>query len=372
MRTPMFICYVLTPICTTGWLQAFDALSVAVQDNLFITTPNMDFVPEFHHFEDEVLQARADGRFGVVDCFQWPQAYDEVFPHAACIPRKESCPFPHPLHWAWFTPNQDDFIPVPGNSFPVGTLAQDKVQGLESLLKLAQNRVRDYRLAYPDRGTMIHSRVLSLRNAVIRLKTHPLTFRDLLIFVTDAQRLFLDIYSYITFVNVVRPRMEIGDERTSVNLEWMGAFVQSSDHCNKLFTAGVPVWYVRAKAYIPPNMTVVKPVLLTRPDQIVISMFMDGSKVRPFDVLHRGKGGTNRHTHIRRLYAGTTYEDPGSNILSQPSSSSSNPPASGKARSQKKGKQRHQPCTYLLFIYATYSRHIRFIGCSACPLCPVR
>src|ERR1700709_900142 len=108
-----YVFHVLMVMVTTGWLQAFDARSVAVQDNLVITTPNMHFVPEFHHFEEEDLQARADGRFGVVDCFQWPQAYDEVFPHAACIPRKESCPFPHPLHWAWFTPNKDDFIPVP-------------------------------------------------------------------------------------------------------------------------------------------------------------------------------------------------------------------------------------------------------------------
>ncbi|OAX32969.1 hypothetical protein K503DRAFT_804770 [Rhizopogon vinicolor AM-OR11-026] len=111
---------------TTGaaWLRAHDALSVTVQDNLVITTPNMDFVPEFHHFKDEDLQVRVDGRFSVINCFQWPQGYDQIFPYAACIPHKESFPFPHPLHWVWFTPNQDDFIPIPSDSFPVGTLAQ--------------------------------------------------------------------------------------------------------------------------------------------------------------------------------------------------------------------------------------------------------
>ncbi|OJA09233.1 hypothetical protein AZE42_11760 [Rhizopogon vesiculosus] len=303
----------------------------------------MDFILEFHHFEDEDLQVRADGHFGIVDCFQRPQGYDELFPHTACIPHKESFPFPHPLHWVWFTPNQDDFIPVPGNSFPVGTLAQDKVQGLQSLLKLTQGHIRDYRLAYPDRGTVVHTRVLSLRNAIIQLKTHPLTFCDLLIFVTDAQHLFLDIYSYIDFINIVQPQMQIGDKCTSVNLEWMGAFMESHDNCNKLFTAGIPVWYVHARAYIPPNMTVIKPVLLTCPDQIVISMFMDGRKVHPFEVIHRGKGGRNCHIQIRWLYAGTTSKDPESDILSQPSCSSSNPPASGKAPPQKRGKQKNQP-----------------------------
>ncbi|OAX31972.1 hypothetical protein K503DRAFT_702860, partial [Rhizopogon vinicolor AM-OR11-026] len=92
--------------------------------------------------------------------------------------------------------------------------------------------------------------------------------------------------------------MQIGDKCTPVNLEWMGAFVESHDYCNKLFTTGVPVWYVHARAYIPPNMIVIKPVLLTHPDQIVISMFMDGKKVRPFEVIHRGPGGHNHHIHI--------------------------------------------------------------------------
>ena len=339
---------------TTAWLQAFDARAVAVQGNLVITTPNMHFVPEFHHFEEEDLQARADGRFGVIDCFQWPQSYDDAFCHAVCIPRKEAFPFPHQLHWAWFTPTQDDLQPIPGNSFPVGTLAPDKVDGLRSLLKLAEQRVRDYRNDQPDRGRVIYSRLLCLRHAIARLKSHPLTFRDLLIFVTDTQRLFLDIYSYIDWVLVAQPRTTLG-VRHDVNGEWMGGFAQSSDICDKLFSAGVPVWYVRASAYIPPNMKVVEPVLLSRPDHIVISMYAEGRRVRPFEVIYRGPGGRSRHTHIRRLYAGTTHQDPEHDKSSQPSSSSSRPPAPksstlGKAPKQK-GKQRHQPCKYLSFFF---------------------
>ncbi|KAG1744525.1 uncharacterized protein EDB91DRAFT_1022234, partial [Suillus paluster] len=81
----------------------------------------------------------------------------------------------------------------------------------------------------------------------------------------------------------------------------MGGFAQSSDICNKLFSAGVPAWYVRASAYIPPHMKVIEPVLLTRPDHIIISMYAEGRKIRPFEVIHRGQGGCNRHIHIRRL-----------------------------------------------------------------------
>ncbi|KAG2054406.1 hypothetical protein BDR06DRAFT_971619 [Suillus hirtellus] len=136
------------------WLQAFDAHAIAMQRNLVIMTSNMHFIPEFCHFDKEILQACTDGRFGIIDCFQWPQAYDNTFCYAACIPQKEAFPSSHPLHWAWFTPTQNDLESIPGNSFPVDTLALDKVEGLQSLFKLAEQQLYEYRQAQPDRGQL--------------------------------------------------------------------------------------------------------------------------------------------------------------------------------------------------------------------------
>jgi hypothetical protein len=156
------------------------------------------------------------------------------------------------------------------------------------------------------------------------LKSHPLTFHDLLIFVTDAQHLFLDIYSYIDWVLIAQPLTTSG-LRHAVQGDWMGTFVQSSNICEKLFCAGVPVWYVRASVYIPPNMKVVEPVLLTHPDHIIIGMYAEGSKVRPFEVIYHSPGGHSRHVHVRHLYAGTTHLDPKA-ANPQPSSSSNSDP----------------------------------------------
>ncbi|KAG1882378.1 hypothetical protein F4604DRAFT_1577378 [Suillus subluteus] len=318
-------------IHTTAWLQAFDARAVAVQGNLVITTPNMDFVPAFHHFEEENVQACADGRFSAIDCFQWPQAYDNVFCNSTCIPRKEAFPSPHPLHWAWFTPTQEDFKPIPGTSFPVGTLASDKVEGLDSLRKLAEKRVQDWRANRQGKNDAVVSQILSLRHGVSHLKTHPLTFRDLLMFVTDAQRLFLEIYSFMEWILLAQPRMTAGDSTSIVNSEWMGAFTHDSDMCNKLYIAGIPVWYVRTMAYIPLNMTVKQPVLLTCPDQIILSMYAEGNKVRPYEIIYRGPGGYNRQLHVRCLYGGTTFKDPEPGPSSGPSSGSSSAPSSSTA-----------------------------------------
>ncbi|KAG1898410.1 uncharacterized protein F5891DRAFT_1190791 [Suillus fuscotomentosus] len=213
------------PTLRASWLQSYDALAIAIQDNLF------------HHFEEENVQACADGHFGVVDCFQWPQAYDNIFCNSVCIPRKEVYLFPHPLHWAWYTPKQKDFKTIPGNSFPVGTLASDKVEGLESLLKLVEKRVQDWRANRQVKKDVIINCVISLRHGILRLKKHPLTFRDLLIFVMDAQCLFLEIHSFMDWVLIAQPRISSGIGTVIVNSEWMGAFMHDSDMCNKLHMA---------------------------------------------------------------------------------------------------------------------------------------
>jgi hypothetical protein len=62
-------------------ITSLDARAIAYQELLVITTPNMDWVPELHN-DDSELRARADGHFGLEDCFQWPQKYCKEFEYA--------------------------------------------------------------------------------------------------------------------------------------------------------------------------------------------------------------------------------------------------------------------------------------------------
>ncbi|KIM51788.1 hypothetical protein SCLCIDRAFT_49892, partial [Scleroderma citrinum Foug A] len=71
-------------------ITSFDARAVACKNTLVIISPNVDFVPEPLIFEDEDLQPCADGHFGLVDCFQWPQLHDKEYKYSVCIPRKDS------------------------------------------------------------------------------------------------------------------------------------------------------------------------------------------------------------------------------------------------------------------------------------------
>jgi hypothetical protein len=92
----------------------------------------MDWVPELHSNDSDELRAQADGRFGVVDCFQWPQMYCKEFKYAVCVPRKETSPID--LQFAWFTPTPDDFVIQPGTAFAVGTLCSHIIDGINNTL----------------------------------------------------------------------------------------------------------------------------------------------------------------------------------------------------------------------------------------------
>ncbi|KAG1899744.1 uncharacterized protein F5891DRAFT_1189554 [Suillus fuscotomentosus] len=313
--------------CTLAdsWLQAFDAHAVAVQGNLIITTPNMHFVPELHHFDGLRPTTML---FAMLFAFLERRHFHSLTHYIELglpLPRMTSSPSLG-IHflWAYWLRIRSTDYNLSSNWRNNDSVITERPSRTEATLYTAVSCPSDY--------------------AVARLKSHPLTFHDLLIFITNAQHLFLDIYSYIDWMLIAHPLTTLG-LRHDVHGEWMGGFIQSSNICEKLFCTGVPVWYVHASSYIPQNMKVIEPVLLTRPDHIIISMYAEGRKVPPFEVIYHGPNGCDRHVHIRCLYAGTTYLDP-EVATPQPLSSSNHGPKSstlGKVPSQQKGKQKHQP-----------------------------
>jgi len=296
----------------------------------------MDWVPEFHNNDSDELRARADGRFGLVDCFQWPQIYSPEFEYAVCVPRKETSPIE--LQFAWYTPTKDDFDIKPGGAFAVGTLRSHIVDGIDNLFTIARNRVQKWQATRPGKKDIVSKMLSSLKHDINTLRRHPLTYRDIVVYVAQAQRSFLDVIAFMDYVEVVQPRIALTAWLPpSVNTNWMGCFTYDSRLCDTLFKAGVPVWLVRAEAYISPDMNIIKPVLLTFPDHITKSMYCEsGRVVKPFPLLYRGVGGFNCHFHTRRNYCDMLGENP------EPPSSSVAPqnPASGKAPSQAQQKKK--------------------------------
>ncbi|KAG1871829.1 hypothetical protein DFJ58DRAFT_652468, partial [Suillus subalutaceus] len=137
----------------------------------------------------------------------------------------------------------------------------------------------------------------------------------------DAQCLFLKIHSCMDWVLIAQPHISSGVGTVTINSEWMGTFTHESDMCNKLHMAGVPVWYVCMIAYIPANMKAHKPTLITHPDDIVISMYVEGNRIHPYDIIYHGQGGHQHQLHVHHLYSSTTFRNP--DVVVPPSTSSS-------------------------------------------------
>ncbi|KAG2336561.1 hypothetical protein BDR05DRAFT_852549, partial [Suillus weaverae] len=115
-----------------------------------------------------------------------------------------------------------------------------------------------------------------------------LTYHDIIIFVAQAQRSFLDIMAFMDFVEIVQPRLTSGWSSWGPldrNLRWMGCFTTDSKTCNIFLNASMPVWLVRTEAYISPQMNIIKPVVLTFPDDLMRNVYCEGNIARPFPLL---------------------------------------------------------------------------------------
>ncbi|KAI6139778.1 hypothetical protein BKA82DRAFT_145509 [Pisolithus tinctorius] len=102
-------------------------------------------------------------------------------------------------------------------------------------------------------------------------------------FVAQLQHKILDIYALLEYIEYVYPLLlNPLSHPPQANSTWMGCFVRATEVCEALYFAGVPIWLVCSKEYIPLTMNIVCLVQLTYPDGIARSMYMENSVVKPF------------------------------------------------------------------------------------------
>lgn len=143
------------------------------------------------------------------------------------------------------------------------------------------------------------------------LRLNPLTFRDLVTFVGQLQRTLLDIHAMLKFIEILNPLLDSPPSKPPrANPLWMGCFTTDTKVCEAMYFAGVPVWLLHHKEYIPPMMNIIKPVRLTFPDHIVRAVYTENGRAAPFPSIFRGPGGNLRHAHTRRYYEGTFADTP--------------------------------------------------------------
>jgi len=191
--------------------------------------------------------------------------------------------------------------------------------------------------------------LLSLQHTVMLLLQHPLTFHNVIVFIAEAQRVFLDIHVFLDFVEVVLPHLTFPSASCPVRSDWMGAFTQDTAICDELFRAGIPVWLIQLDLTIMEQTVIEKPVTFSFPNNIVRAMYSEhGKSVAPFPLLCCGQGGFSRHIHSRRHYTGMAHTDTTMESTSQGTSQVGKVPTQsqtrkGEQKQKQKQKQRAWP-----------------------------
>jgi hypothetical protein len=335
------LAYLLTSDLRTGDLTALDAAALARLGSWIITTPNTPWVPK-PFMEKEALQMRADGRFGYIDPYQWPQLWSEQYPWSVAIPSKNYYSSPSPIAWAWYTPRYEDFVLQKDSG--KGNLNRTTIAGLRGLLEVIQSRFKSYQRAHLPRGSLtraegVHSTLKKLWNII---ELSHLSWRDTVVHVGDYERVFLELYAIMDYDQLIldRLRMQSGAATDSDpgHPRWLGGFTKAPLMAEQLFAAGVPVWLIRDEAEVSEKIIVQDIVDAWDPTDIVVHHYVDpvGQFAWPFDIVYKGQAGDETmHAKIREA----TYR---AKVLENPSTSDES--GSRVHRTARNGVDGWQPC----------------------------
>ncbi|KAN0101333.1 hypothetical protein V8E55_001317, partial [Tylopilus felleus] len=98
-----------------------------------ITSPNATWVPRIY-LGKEPIQIHADGHFGYIDPYQWPQYHSVDYPWSVAILSKTYHASPSQISWVWYTPRYDHFVLQKDSA--KGNLNRDTIDGLKGLLSI--------------------------------------------------------------------------------------------------------------------------------------------------------------------------------------------------------------------------------------------
>lgn len=264
-----------------------------------ITTPNAGYIPTapigIRH-----IQAKADGRFGLDDRTLHPQMYVKGFEYICCIPIRDQS-----RHMLWWTPTLDDCPMVPNSPFSViiRVLKPELLKGYKDLRDKYVGLIgkREGR----DRSPLVGLLVTAMCQALDRLRSFGMTYKEILLAVAEFQRAVLDIHAWIDFVDVYQPRLFPGPNgvvKFEANQNLMGAITEKVQVAQQLHSMGIPVWLIRPSFRILPTMNVNVQSTQIHCDKIVLNHFKNGmGELDPYPVLATGPPSTELYRWTQRI-----------------------------------------------------------------------
>jgi len=171
-----------------------------------ITSLNAGYIPTAP-IGTRQIQAKADGHFGLDDRTLHPQMYVKGFEYICCIPKhnESRC-------MLWWTPTLTDCPVVPNSPFSViiHVLKPGLLKGYKDLCDKYVGLIgkREGRNRSPLTGLL----VTPMCQALDRLRSFGMTYKEILLAVAEFQRSVLDIHAWIDYVEVYSPHQYPGPD----------------------------------------------------------------------------------------------------------------------------------------------------------------
>ena len=219
------------------------AASRTADRKYYITSPNCNYVPE-PIVGRVVVAMQADYRYGPPDPIQWPQVLSERFEYLCAVPRR--VPNTDPRTPIWADPQQADFKLIEGCEFK--TLGLFTNESLKPLVHLVQDLVRRIARRSGPSSSRLRWLDAAMRQSCDRLHRFPSTYRDACVQWRETQRYWLMATAFMDYERIMAASST--SVAAPVRKELMGAFTTHAHVVQKLFAAGIPVWFIRTDASV--------------------------------------------------------------------------------------------------------------------------
>ncbi len=231
---------------------------------MVITTPNADYLPNVN-LNHQIVICRRDGRWGPHDWTQWPQWYFDDYDHFPYIlhrPAKENLA-EHPLRRLWWDMNSDDFVEEAGCGLTgIGRLREEIGLEFYNLRQDLMRIVYAYKSGTKEDQRKLHAAAATMRHCTATLRWTPQTYLNVVQTVTATQRYYLETQAML---DKIRIREEYRGERPATVFPFIGTVTNRESVVSELFDKGIPVWYVRAGAFIPRHINIIQQMPLADP-----------------------------------------------------------------------------------------------------------
>ena len=159
-------------------------------------------------------------------------------------------------------------------------------------------------MKHGDKPNIATKWLKDLQHTIVTLHTPPLPFVDILGWFTFAQQTFLDVYSFMEYVEIVQPHLAFPTAVPYlVCKHWMGCFTDDTALCNDLLLVSIPVWLVRTKYSITHHTTIEKLIKYTLLDGICHAPYSKPGKPSiPYPCLYHCPSSLECHNRTQIRY----------------------------------------------------------------------